>query len=125
MRLYSAVNGAWQYRDFTYTASGGATAGGTPGQPVPAGIASPANGAALGGPAVTFQWNDAGASLYQLWVGTSPGAFDLGYYPASGTTVTSVSVTGLPVDGRALYVRLYSAFGGTWYFRDFSSRAGP
>jgi hypothetical protein len=34
-------------------------------------------------------------------------------------------VTGLPVDGRPLYVRLYSAFGGTWYFRDFSYRAGP
>lgn len=126
VRLYSAVNGAWQFRDFTYIASGSASAGGgAPGSPNPAAISSPANGSALSGSTVTFQWNDAGASLYQLWVGTTPGAFDIGYYPATGTTATSIAATRLPTDGRALYVRLYSAFGATWYYRDFTFRAGP
>ena len=37
----------------------------------------------------------------------------------------STTVTGLPTDGRVLYVRLYSAINGTWYSRDFTYRSGP
>ena len=72
----------------------------------PAALASPAPGSTLAGSTVTFQWNDAGASLYQLWIGNSAGAYDIGYYPTSGTQLTSTTVSGLPTDGRKLYVRL-------------------
>ena len=82
-------------------------------------------GSTLSGSSVTFSWNNAGASLYQVWVGNSQGAYDIGYYPQSGTTATSTTATGLPTDGRTLYVRLYSAIYGAWQFRDFTYTAGP
>ena len=66
-----------------------------------------------------------GATLYQVFVGNSPGAYDIGYYPATGTTGTSTTVSGLPTDRRTLYVRLHTAIGGTWYFRDYTYTAGP
>jgi hypothetical protein len=111
----------WQYKDHTYTASG---SGGTS-APSPASITSPANGSTLSGASQTFQWNDGRASLYQVWIGNTPGAYDIGYYPAAGTTSTSTTVTGLPTDGRTLYVRLHSAIDGAWQFRDFTYRAAP
>ena len=124
VRLYSNINGAYQFRDFTYTAAGAGGGGG--GAPAPATMASPANGTTLSGSTVTFAWNAAsGASLYQVWVGTSPGTYDIGYYPSTGTTTTTTTATGLPTDGRTLYVRLYSAIGGSWYYRDFTYRSGP
>jgi hypothetical protein len=116
VRLYSAIAGVWQYRDYTYVAAAGA----------PASMISPANGGLLSGATQTFQWNSApGATLYQLWVGNSPGAYDVGYFPASGTTATSLVVGGLPTDGRTLYVRLYSLIGGIYYSRDYTYTAGP
>src|SRR6185437_5729696 len=82
----------------------------------PANVMSPANGSTLAGSAQMFQWNAApGAMLYQLWIGRSPGAYDIGYFPAEGTTGTSWTVDGLPTDGRTLYVTLWSSIGGTYY----------
>src|SRR5438034_720359 len=82
----------------------------------PATITSPANGSALASASQMFQWNAApGAMLYQLWIGNSPGAYDIGYFPAAGTTGTSVMVNGLPTDGRTLYVTLWSSISGTYY----------
>ena len=122
VRLYSNIGGTYYYRDFTYKAAG---SGGAP-PPAAATMASPVNGSTLSGSSATFSWNAAaGASLYQVWVGNSVGAYDVGYYPASGTTATSTTVTGLPTDGRMLYVRLYTAIGGVWYFSDSAYRSGP
>ena len=84
------------------------------------------NGSMVSGMSQTFMWNAApGAMLYQVWVGSRVGASDLGYFPAMGTAGTSATIMGLPMDGRTLYVRLWSAIGGTYYFRDFTYVAGP
>ena len=108
VRLYSLVNGAYQFRDYTFHAVS-----------KPAAVLnSPANGSTLPSATVTFQWDSVGASLYQLWIGNTPGAYDVGYFPAAGTTGTSVSVSGLPTDGRTLYARLFSAIDGVWKFTD-------
>jgi hypothetical protein len=48
------------------------------------------------------------------------GAYDIGIYPAAGTTSTSTTISGLPTDGGTLYVRLYSLISGVWYSRDVS-----
>jgi len=114
VRLWSFIDGAYTYRDYTYTAATG----------VPAVITSPADGGTLAGTAQTFSWSDAGANLYQLWLGTSVGAYDIGYYPIEGTTSTSTNVVGLPADGSVVYARLWSKFGATWYYRDSSYQSG-
>ena len=106
VRLWTAIGGQWYSTDATYMAAT---------QAQPAIITSPANGASLASSTQLFQWNAApGATLYQLWIGNSPGAFDIGYFPPSGTAATSVMVEGLPDDGRTLYVTLWSAIDGAW-----------
>jgi hypothetical protein len=86
----------------------------------PATIISPPNSSVLSGASQTFTWTDAGASLYQIWAGTSQGAHNIGSYPPAGTTDTSTAVTGLPINGSTIYIRLRSKFGSTWYFNDYT-----
>ncbi|MBV5330046.1 MAG: hypothetical protein JZU65_20865, partial [Chlorobium sp.] len=62
------------------------------------------------------------ANGYQLRVGTSVGAFDLGLSTVAGTT-TSTTITGLPLNGSTLYVRLYWQVGSTWLFNDYTYTA--
>jgi len=85
----------------------------------PATIISPPNSSVLSGASQTFTWTDAGASLYQIWAGTSQGAHNIGSYPPAGTTDTSTIVNGLPINGSTIYVRLRSKFGSAWYFKDY------
>ena len=86
---------------------------------------TPANGATLAGASRAFTWTNTGARLYQLGVGTTPGGNDLGGWPANGTTSTGTTVTGLPTNGTTIYVRLWSLFGSTWAFNDYSYTSGP
>ena len=50
---------------------------------------------------------------------------DYGYYPAAGTADTSTTITGLPTDGRTVYVRLHSNLGGIYYYPDYTFMSGP
>jgi kumamolisin len=93
--------------------------------PSAATMVSPANATTLAGTTQAFTWTNAGANLYQIWVGTTAGAGDIGYFPAAGTTATTFTVTGLPTNGGILYVRLWSRFGTTWIFNDYTYSAGP
>lgn len=111
-RLWSLIDGTYRFRDHVLTASPGGAV-----------ITSPAAGSSLAGATQVFQWNDVGASLYQLWVGNAPGTYDIGFFPASGTAATSTTASPLPVDGRTLHLRLWSAIGGTYVFRDFTYQA--
>jgi subtilisin family serine protease len=110
VRLYSQINGQWSFTDTTYTAA-------TPSRAA-AVISSPATGSTLSGSSQLFSWNNSGAALYQVWVGNAVGTMDIGAFPREGTTGTSTTVTGLPTDGRTLYVRLYSQINGQWSFTD-------
>ncbi len=96
-------NATWQYNDYTYTAAGdGGT--GSLGQLVT--MTSPAAGSKLPGSSVTFTWTGAAnVSGYQLYIGSAQYQADL-YSNANLGTATSVQVTGLPTDGRTLYVSL-------------------
>src|ERR1017187_5298131 len=111
VRLWSLVNGTWQFNDYTYTACTGS----------PATMSSPANGTTLGSSTVTFQWTAGTASQYGLWIGsTGVGSANLA---ATGGTSTSYTATGLPTDGRTLYVRLWSLVNGIWQFNDYTYTA--
>jgi hypothetical protein len=117
VRLWSLLGGVYRFNDFTYMAATVAAA--------PASITSPANGSELHGSTATFTWNSTGAALYQVWIGNSRGTYDIGYFPAAGTKGTSTVASGIPTDGRTLYVRLWSLIGGAYQYRDFTYRSGP
>jgi hypothetical protein len=112
VRLWSLVGNSWLFTDYTYMATGAQ-------RPV---MAAPAPGSTLPGNAVAFGWSaGTGVTQYWLYVGNAPGTFDL--YNQSTATARSVNLTGLPVDGRTLYVRLWSQVAGGWQFNDYTYRA--
>jgi murein DD-endopeptidase MepM/ murein hydrolase activator NlpD len=85
-------------------------------------LTTPAPGTTLAGASVTFGWTaGSGVSQYYLYLGTTVGAYDL-YGQSQGTNL-SVTVNGLPTDGRTLYVRLWSMLASGWDFNDYTYTA--
>jgi hypothetical protein len=111
VRLWSRISGAWQFNDYTYTAT-------TAGTGVSAAITSPVPGSTLTSSTATFVWNTGtGVSEYWLEIGTTFGGNQL-YSQSQGTSL-SVSVSGLPANGSTLYVRMWSKISGVWQFNDY------
>ncbi|MFT7518235.1 MAG: hypothetical protein ACI9MC_000365, partial [Kiritimatiellia bacterium] len=104
VKVWTRFGEAWYTDSVTYSAYKATT--------VVASIISPPAESTLKGSAVTFSWDDVGADGYMLRLGSSRWTADLG---ALSTTSTSVSVTGLPVDGRTIWATLYSEDDGRWY----------
>ena len=117
VRLYSYVKPleAWYWRDYVYQAPLAPTA-------APAEIISPPNGSVLGSSSAVFSWS-AGSrvSRYILWVGSAQGGKDI-YEGDQGRTL-SATVTGLPTDGRTVYVRLWSYIDDIWHYNDYTYKA--
>jgi Subtilase family len=112
VRLWSLIFGSWQFNDYTYTA---ATA-------QKAVLTTPTPGSILPGSSTTFNWTTGNlVSQYWLYVGTSAGGSDL--YNQSAGTNHSATVTGLPTDGRTIFVRLWSLIGSGWQFNDYTYTA--
>ena len=84
-------------------------------------IISPPPGSVLPGDAVIFVWTDVGADQYALDVGSAQGGTDI--YSENLGRATQIAVTGLPTDGRALYVRLWTVRGDQWHYTDFTYTA--
>jgi hypothetical protein len=111
VKLCTLAAGTWTCNDYTYTAATVATAT----------ITSPTAGSTLAGPTATFTWDAAaGATSYQIWIGTSLGAYDLGVFSTTGLSATFSS---LPMNGSTLHVRLCTLAGGAWYFNDYTYTA--
>jgi hypothetical protein len=81
-------------------------------------ITAPNPGATLSATSVRFEWVG-GADEYALWVGTTVGGYSIWARSSLGTA-TAVDVTGLPIDGRMIYVRLHYRFGTTWSTVDYA-----
>ncbi len=111
VRLYSRINGVWQYNDYTYTESG---------TPTPAAIQTPTNGSILGTTNVAFTWNTGVAvTSYQLLVGTTAaGSSDL--YASGAIAATTATVGSIPANAATVYVRLYSRINGVWQYNDYT-----
>src|SRR5207247_10876158 len=62
-----------------------------------------------------------GVSDYYLYVGNSAGASDI--YAADQGTGLSRTVSGIPTDGRTIYVRLWSYLSGGWLYNDYTYTA--
>jgi hypothetical protein len=111
-RLYSKINGVWQYKDYTYTESG---------SPVPAALTSPAPGSTLTGSSATFTWSaGGGVTEYEFFLGTTgPGSGNLDFL-RSVTALSSGLVSNIPTYGQTLYARLYSKINGAWQYTDYN-----
>ena len=109
VRLRYLLNGAWQSRDYQYTAA----------NLVPS-LVSPTAGTVLEGSSATFTWNANGAPVgsWRLYVGASPGSSSYYYSGTLPSGVVSANVTGLPTDSRTLYVRLNYLMNGVWSYLD-------
>ena len=84
-RLYSYINGAWQYTSYTYTASG---------SPTPAALATPAPSSKLTGTSIAFSWSPGNvAKNFELWVGTTAGSTNI--YNSGSVTATTETVNSL------------------------------
>jgi hypothetical protein len=107
VRLYSLINGAWQFTDYTFNESGG--------PPTPAALTSP-TGTTLAGSPQTFTWSaGVGVTRYQLHVGTTgPGAKNI--YDSDSTTAMSATVSNIPASGETVYVALSSEIDGVWHY---------
>jgi hypothetical protein len=115
VRLCSYIGSTWLCSDYTYFTSG---------TPTLAQLTSPAPGSALTSSSATFQWSaGSGVTGYIFMLGTTgPGSHDL--YTGVSTQTTSASVTGLPISGAILYVRLYSQYNGSWaHYNDYTYTA--
>jgi hypothetical protein len=112
VRLFSRIAGAYQFNDYTYGAAAKAV------------IATPVPGGSINSGTRTFVWSaGAGVTNYWLYVGTSPGAFNI-YNSYGPLSTTSQAVPGIPSSG-TVYVRLFSNIAGTYYFNDYTYAAVP
>ena len=84
----------------------------------PAEMQTPTPGTTITTSDVTFNWSvGSGVTNYALSLGTSVGATDIF---DQETTGTSLNVSGIPLDGNTLYVRLWSFIGSGWQFIDYT-----
>jgi hypothetical protein len=85
-------------------------------------LLTPQNGSLVAGyPSVQFSWTSApGALTYVLWVGTTPGTYNVLFY-----NTTSTSTSALMPPGVTLYVRMWTQLSSGWYYQDttFSTTA--
>ncbi|MEP6534433.1 MAG: hypothetical protein ABJF23_03895, partial [Bryobacteraceae bacterium] len=112
VRLSTSISGVWQFFDYTYTAATTVTK---------AAMISPAPSSVLSGATITFTWNNTGATAYALDVGTTVGGTNI--TTGSVGTSTSKGVSGIPVDGSTIYVRLSTSISGVWQFFDYTYTA--
>ena len=109
VRLWYRVGGLWEFSDEQFTAATFAALS----------LTSPQPHSTLESSSVTLEWTSNGQAVDDWWVylGSNPGASDL-YSSGNLGDQTLASVSGLPTDGRAIYIRLWYRIGGLWNFID-------
>ncbi len=104
--------GTWAQANYIYKAASLS--------PLPSMI-SPVQGSTLPGSTVTFSWTaDSAVTQYQLWVGSTAGADNLGLCAVTGTTCR---MAGLPTNGSTVYASLDWEIGGTWSQANYTYNA--
>ncbi|MGI8802705.1 MAG: hypothetical protein ACR2KV_11120, partial [Solirubrobacteraceae bacterium] len=101
-RVWTKIGGAYpRYDDVAFTPGQGAT------------FTNPLNGQTHVDPTQPLTWSPvAGAQSYALWMGSTPGSYDLGSAQTDGSTTSHV-MAGLP-SGRTIYARVWTMHDGAW-----------
>lgn len=105
--VWSSIGSSWTTKYNDYVANAGAAAT----------ISSPSAGSTFSSSSQAFTWSSgSGVTQYWLEAGTTstPGA----YFSQGMGTSTSYTITGLPTDGSAVRVRLWSLLNGQWATED-------
>ena len=109
-RLYTTYGSSQVYTDYTFTAA------------TQSALTSPTGGTSLTGPSVAFNWTTAiGATGYALRLGTTAGGNNL--WSSGQITATSATAKGLPTNGATVYARLFTYYGSTAVYTDYSFTA--
>jgi hypothetical protein len=117
VRLWSLIDGAWRYNDYSYTAMS------LPAVPrlmtAGAEMTTPAPASTLTASAVEFHWTGGkGVAEYWLDAATTPDGQDL--WSQSAGTSLSATLTGLPTYGETIYLRLRSRINGSWQSKTYT-----
>ncbi len=120
VRLWYLSPNGWGSKDFQYIASGSGGGGGGPT------MTSPTPGTVLSGSSVNFSWSANGTSVSQWWihVGTSQGAFNV-FDSGSLGGALSTTVSNLPTNGAAVWIRLWYLDSTSWKSIDVQYTAAP
>jgi hypothetical protein len=110
-RLYTIIDGATVYNDYTFTAG-----------PL-ARLLHPAPGSTLTSSTVWFDWTaGTGVTQYDLHLSAvAPGDYEL--YVSGHITGTYRTASLLPTNGETIYARLYSIIDGITYYNDYTFKA--
>jgi glucose/arabinose dehydrogenase len=115
VRLWYRVGAQWRSRDFQYTAA-----------LIQPAITAPSPGSTLAGSSVLFSWTSNGFPVTEWWIyaGSAPGGKE---YLDSGSLGAALQATlsGLPVGGSIVHLRLWYRIAGLWQFSDFTFTAAP
>jgi uncharacterized protein YkwD len=85
-------------------------------------MTSPAPGSRFSSSTVTFRWNaGTNADQYWIYVGTTLGGRNIA--DKSASLNRSSRVSGIPTDGRTIYVRLWTRHDDVWSYNDYTYRA--
>jgi hypothetical protein len=87
-------------------------------------ITNPVPGTTLSGSSVEFTWAANGTAVDEWWihVGSSMGEQDIKNTRSLGSSL-STTISGLPTDGRTVWVRLWYRQGSNWPYVDFQYTA--
>ncbi len=109
-RLYTEYGSNTGHIDYTFTAA------------TRAALTSPTGGSVLTGTTETFNWTTAaGATGYALRLGTTVGGNDI--WSSGPITTTSAVAKKLPTNGSTVYARLYTVYGSTEVYTDYTFTA--
>jgi len=106
---YKSANSNWRSVVTSYTAAqGGGLA-----------IDSPSTGTTLDSGTQTFSWSTNGQPVDEYWMYVGENAGEAQYYNSALGADTSVEVSGLPVDGSTIHVRLWHRISDSaWQYID-------
>lgn len=116
VRLWYRVAGLWQWEDHQYIAANLAQ----PVVVVSPNMVSPTPNSQLTGNSATFSWQANNTTVTEWWLYVSS-VLGTAFLHDSGSLglVTSRAVTGLPTDGRTIYVRLWYRVNSQWLYLDY------
>ena len=128
VQLSAQVDGAWKRYNTSYkAASGGGGSDPVIGESVVTsatpGIYSPARGSTWPGTTVTFNWNPTpNATIYWISI-TGANGVSVVNKRAGGASATSITLSGLPADGKTYYVQFSVYVNGKWTRYNYSYKA--